>query len=94
MEKGKYTFEDFLVETMLNKNFTKEFDRLNNSEITKKVESVVKRGAFTQMIDEATGHNPFSTDEKFSQDFKDFRKFIYNYIWLPVLNEFNKKQTG
>lgn len=64
------TFYDCLMECAGNKELVKEFDRLNNSNLS------LKGSPINIMVDEATG--------KQKEDLRMFVDFCYEFIWLPL----------
>lgn len=62
------TFYDCLMECAKNKELVKEFDRLNNSNLS------FAGSPINILVDEATG--------KQKDDLRDFIDFCYEYVWL------------
>jgi hypothetical protein len=60
----------------------KEFNRLFDARL-----GVDNRPAIIKMVDEAAGYNPFTND------YIKFIQFVYQVIWLPLLDEQDKESN-
>ena len=64
------TFNECLMECAGNKEFVKEFDRLNGCNLS------MQEAPINIMVDEATGKN--------KDDMIKFIAFCWEFIWLPL----------
>jgi hypothetical protein len=68
-------FSEVCAECLANDDLVREWNRLTGHRLG------VSRLPIVQMIDKACGYNP---DEK---AMPDFISFVWNYIWLPLVNK-------
>lgn len=68
------TFEECCVACLQNKDLVNEFNKLTGSSLYK------QRNGIDMMVDNA------GADELHKEHMKKFVPFVYEYIWLPLVN--------
>ncbi len=76
-------FYDVVFHCMCNKDFMREYNRLNESTLFQDTRKPIER-----MIDEATGYAE-TLNTKHDEEMHAFVGFVWEYIWIPLI--FDKK---
>ena len=82
-------FQKVLIESMMNTNLVKEYNRLRGSSLNFIPQ---RRGGITALIDEATGYDDLAKlhHQNKPHELHDFIQFVFECIWLPLIMEANK----
>lgn len=75
-------FQDCVSECCQTRELVKEYNRLTGRNVLSNIYDT--RAPITRMIDESTGYQKV-LDEKAHEDMQEFISFIFEYVWLPVV---------
>ena len=73
------TFTEVATECIGTPELVKEFNRLTGCKL-----GIDKRHPIEKMVDKATGYQ-IELDKQESEDMKKFVKFVFEFIWLPLI---------
>jgi hypothetical protein len=78
------TFNDCVIECCKQPELIKQYDRLQGSNLSR-ILLTDTRPAIVKMVDNATGYDKVM-EEKSHEDMQGFISFIFEFIWIPLIN--------
>lgn len=86
--KDNPAFEHIFLETVATKEVVDNFNRLNKTSLNFEIEK--PKSVIDAMIFKSTGYKGFSVKD---DEFSKFLIFVYDCVYLPMLNLFNQHQA-